>query len=205
MNFTIPGYYRLKIKESEKKDKFFLLARELKKLWNMKVTVIPIVVGTLGMVPKSLAKRLGKFEIRGRIRAIQHCLNQQGYLKDSWRPEKTCCHLEFHKKSLVKTGMKNSNRPGIVIGNKDWTCPFINMSVPKKETLPWKLLKTSSNFVIIMDHLILEGRSYLVLDYRNKTILPFQLSAEVKSKKAKKHWLNNWILLENGKSCGTWR
>ena len=30
------------------------LARELKKLWNIKVTVVPIVIGTLGMVPKGL-------------------------------------------------------------------------------------------------------------------------------------------------------
>ena len=33
---------RIKQKESEKKDKYFDLARELKNLWNMKGTIIPI-------------------------------------------------------------------------------------------------------------------------------------------------------------------
>ena len=46
--------HTLKIKESEKIDKYLNLARELKKQWNMKVTVIPIVVGALGSVPKGL-------------------------------------------------------------------------------------------------------------------------------------------------------
>ena len=32
---------RVKLKESEKKDKYMDFARELKKLWNMKVTIIP--------------------------------------------------------------------------------------------------------------------------------------------------------------------
>ncbi len=32
------------------KDKYLDLARELKKLWNMKVTIIPIVIGAFGTV-----------------------------------------------------------------------------------------------------------------------------------------------------------
>ncbi len=49
------------MKESKKIDKYLDLARKLKKLWNMKVMVILIVIGALGMVPKAL----GKLEIRG--------------------------------------------------------------------------------------------------------------------------------------------
>ena len=45
----------VKIKES----KYLDLARELKKLRNMKVTVIPIVVGILGMVSRELGKNTG--------------------------------------------------------------------------------------------------------------------------------------------------
>ena len=41
MNFTVPAKPRVKIKENEKRDENFELARELKKLWNMNVTVIP--------------------------------------------------------------------------------------------------------------------------------------------------------------------
>ena len=35
------------LKESKKKDKYLDLTRELKKLWNMKVMVMPIVIGAL--------------------------------------------------------------------------------------------------------------------------------------------------------------
>ena len=44
--------HRINLKESEKKDKYLDLARELKKLWNMKVTIMPIVIGALGTVTK---------------------------------------------------------------------------------------------------------------------------------------------------------
>ena len=50
--------------------KYLDLARELKKLWNMRVKVIPIVVGALGAVPINLEKRLEDMEIRGRIETI---------------------------------------------------------------------------------------------------------------------------------------
>ena len=52
-------------------DKYLDLAKEQKMLWNVKMTVIPIVNGALGTVPKDLEKRLEEFEIRGRIETIQ--------------------------------------------------------------------------------------------------------------------------------------
>ena len=45
VDFAVPADHRIKLKESEKKDKYLDLARELKKLWNMKVTITPIVIG----------------------------------------------------------------------------------------------------------------------------------------------------------------
>ena len=51
MDFAIPADLRENILKKQK-DKYLDLARELKKLWNMKVTVIPIVVIALGIVPK---------------------------------------------------------------------------------------------------------------------------------------------------------
>ena len=56
--FSVPVDHRVKLKENEKMDKYLDLAREVKKLWNMKVKVIPIVVGALGTVPKGLEKGL---------------------------------------------------------------------------------------------------------------------------------------------------
>ena len=56
---------RLEIKESKKINKYFDFVRELKKkLLKMKVTVIPIVVGTLGTVFKFLGKIVVELEIR---------------------------------------------------------------------------------------------------------------------------------------------
>ena len=49
-----PADHRLKLKELEKKDKYLDLARELEKLWNKKVTIIPIVIGAFGTVTKGL-------------------------------------------------------------------------------------------------------------------------------------------------------
>ena len=47
------------------------LTREMKKLWNMRMKVIPIVIGALGTVPKGLEKSLSELEIKGRIETIQ--------------------------------------------------------------------------------------------------------------------------------------
>ena len=71
MDFTISAYHRVKLKESEKRDKYLDLARELKKLWNMKVTVKPIIIGTLGTVTKGQVQGLKDSEMRGRVENIQ--------------------------------------------------------------------------------------------------------------------------------------
>ena len=63
--------HRIKLKECEKKDKYLDFARELKKLWNMKVTIVPIVIGALGTVTKGLFKGLENFEVGGREETIQ--------------------------------------------------------------------------------------------------------------------------------------
>ena len=47
---------RAKIKESEKRIMYLDLARELKKRWNMKVMMMPIVIGVLGTVTQRLSK-----------------------------------------------------------------------------------------------------------------------------------------------------
>ena len=52
--FAVPADHRIKRKEYEKKDKYLDLARELKKLWNIKVTIITIVIGAFGTVTKGL-------------------------------------------------------------------------------------------------------------------------------------------------------
>ena len=71
VDFTVPADHRIKLKECEKKDKYLDLARELKKLWNMKMAIIPIVIGAFGTVTKGLLKGLEDFEVGGRVETIQ--------------------------------------------------------------------------------------------------------------------------------------
>ena len=60
--------HRVKLKGSKKRDKYPDVARELKKeLWNMNMTVMPIVIGALGTIPKGLVKGLDVLEIRGQV------------------------------------------------------------------------------------------------------------------------------------------
>ncbi len=58
-----PMHHRIKLKECEKKDKYFDLAGELKKLWNM--------IGAFGTVTKGLLKGLEDLEFGGRVETIQ--------------------------------------------------------------------------------------------------------------------------------------
>ena len=71
MDFAVPADHRIKLKECEKKDKYLDLARELKKLWNMKVTIVPIVIGAFGTIAKGLLKVLEDLEVGGRVETIQ--------------------------------------------------------------------------------------------------------------------------------------
>ena len=59
MDFVIPTDHSVKLKESQKRDEYLDLAKEMKKkLWNMKVTVIPVVIGALGTATKWLVQGL---------------------------------------------------------------------------------------------------------------------------------------------------
>ena len=49
--------------KSEKINKYLDLAREQKQLWNMRVTVIPVVIGALGTVLKDPKIRLAHLEL----------------------------------------------------------------------------------------------------------------------------------------------
>lgn len=46
-------------KETEKIGKYQDLARELKKLWNMTIEVIPVVRGMIGTPPQNMKEQLG--------------------------------------------------------------------------------------------------------------------------------------------------
>ena len=71
VDFALPANHRINLKESEKKDKYLNLARELKNLWNMNVMIVPIVIGALGTITKELLKGLEDLEVGRRVETIQ--------------------------------------------------------------------------------------------------------------------------------------
>ena len=62
---------RINLKECTKKSKYLDVARELKKLWNMKLTIVPIVIGAVSTITKGLLKGLEDLEFGGRVETIQ--------------------------------------------------------------------------------------------------------------------------------------
>ena len=71
VDFAVQADHRVKLKECEKKNKYLDLARELKRLWNMTVTIILTVIGAFGIVTKGLLKGLEDLEVGGRVETIQ--------------------------------------------------------------------------------------------------------------------------------------
>ena len=71
VDFAVPADHRIKLKECEKREKYLELPRELKKLWNMKMTIIPIVIGAFGRVTKGLLKDLEDLEVGNLVETIQ--------------------------------------------------------------------------------------------------------------------------------------
>ena len=81
VDFAVPADHRIKLKEWEKRNKYLDLARELKNLWNMKVTIIPIVTGAFFTVTKGLLKGLEDLEVGGIIENGQNTEKSPGDLR----------------------------------------------------------------------------------------------------------------------------
>ena len=78
VDFAVPSDHLIEIKEREKIEKYQDPKREVQKLWNMKAKIIPIVIGALGTIPKTLQKQLEQIESGIAINQIQttvHCKN----------------------------------------------------------------------------------------------------------------------------------
>ena len=83
MDFAAPADHKIKIKENEKRDKYLDFVRELKKLWNIKVMVIPLVIGVLRMIPKGSIRGLEELEFGGQANTIQTTLTLARILRKS--------------------------------------------------------------------------------------------------------------------------
>ena len=63
IDFVVPGDSRIEEKEKYKIEKYQDLGRELQKIWNVKMNIIPLVVGSLGAIPKQFGNRLKEIGI----------------------------------------------------------------------------------------------------------------------------------------------
>ena len=60
---VVLGDSRIEEKEKDKIEKYQELGRELQKIWNVQVKIIPLVVGSLGAIPKQFGNRLKQIDI----------------------------------------------------------------------------------------------------------------------------------------------
>ena len=58
MYMVISGNSRIDQKEVEKISKYQDLKIEVERLWGKKATVVPVVIGTLGAIPRDIVKHL---------------------------------------------------------------------------------------------------------------------------------------------------
>ena len=69
--FAIPYDTRVDDKEVENIEEYLDLARELKKVWNIRVIVVPLVAGAMGTPAKELERRLKTIGIETKITELQ--------------------------------------------------------------------------------------------------------------------------------------
>ena len=70
-DFAVPGDKKIEEKEKDKIEKYQDLGRDLQKIWNVKVKIIPLVVGSLGAIPKQFGNRLKQIGITAGTAQVQ--------------------------------------------------------------------------------------------------------------------------------------
>ena len=71
IDIAVPGDARALSKEDEKIEKYQDLAREVSRLWDVKTTVIPIVIGALGTITERLVPYLARRGVELSFETIQ--------------------------------------------------------------------------------------------------------------------------------------
>ena len=71
IDMNIPSERNVSIKEVEKLSKYKDLEIEVTKMWKMKTSTVPIVVGTLGLVKKGLKTYINQILEYIRIQELQ--------------------------------------------------------------------------------------------------------------------------------------
>ena len=70
IDFAVPGDSTIEEQEKDKIEKYQDLGRELQKIWNVKVKILSLVVGSLGAILKQFGNRLKQTGITARIAQV---------------------------------------------------------------------------------------------------------------------------------------
>ena len=68
---AIPADRNVVEKEAEKKLKYKRLCIEMQRMWNLKCTIVPVIIGATGIVTRSLKKNLEAIPGRHSIDSLQ--------------------------------------------------------------------------------------------------------------------------------------
>ena len=71
VDFAVPADHRIEVSQQRKIENFQDLKRELQKLWNLKISMAPVVIGALGTIPKSLEKHRNELNVEINISQMQ--------------------------------------------------------------------------------------------------------------------------------------
>ena len=71
IDFAVTGDIRIEEKEKKKIEKYQDLRRKLQKIWKVRVKIIPLVVGSLGAIPKQFSSRLKETGVTAEIGQVQ--------------------------------------------------------------------------------------------------------------------------------------
>ena len=71
IDVAVPGDVRISEKETENIEKYDELKKEVERLWKVKAKVIPIVLGALGTVTRSLSNYIKEIGVKTQIKLIQ--------------------------------------------------------------------------------------------------------------------------------------
>ena len=63
IDFAVSGDSRIGEQEKDKIEKYEDVGRQLQKIWNVKVKIIPLVVGSLGAIPKQFGNGMKQIGI----------------------------------------------------------------------------------------------------------------------------------------------
>ena len=81
IDFAVPGDSRIEEKEKDKLGKYQDLGKEIQKIWNIKVKMIPLDVVSLGAIPKQFGNRLKQIGITVGTAQVQFLLGMTRILR----------------------------------------------------------------------------------------------------------------------------